>query len=242
MIEESKITKTEKTKGKKSLNVHSLIEKSIHTRKGNKIFGLIGLIGFALIFVLALIYATPIARILNDRNIKDFIATTQSQNDSILLIGIGGLIIFCAYFMCRNSQRKTYYISNYVSGYLAGFYSLISSVICLAMVISYQSGYEAMPFDIINKTFESINVPLIPTTSPYFPIFFVIPILTLLSSLVVILQTTLHLFFDHHITDDNMTYISLIKKRRSEKKAKQDDDKKEITKETSNESAEGGSL
>lgn len=243
MIKESKIKNTKKTKSKKRLRTPSFIAKSIHTRRGNKIFGLVGLVGFALVFVLALIYATPIARILNNEYIPDFIAKTQSQNKAILFIGIGGLVIFCLYFMCRNSQRKTYYITNYVAGYLAGFYSLISSVICLVMVGEFQVGYEAMPFDDINLFFAFINAPLIPTTSFYFPIFNFFIVITLISSLFVILQTTLHLIYDRHITDDNLSYIDVIKRRiKVENKRKKPDQTNTTEVGLSTESIEGGNV
>lgn len=125
-----------------------------------KYLGFCGLIAFILLFVYALVMATPIAP-LSSANVtiegtkaSEYYDLIQPYNDAILWLSIFGILISLLYTLFRNKERKVYFASNFAwLGVFIG-YSLVAGIVSLICVYYYQAYYGWIPFDEVNTYFS----------------------------------------------------------------------------------------
>lgn len=132
-----------------------------------KYSGYISLVVFALLFIYALGMATPAAACLEYKKpYTDFYSDIMPINDGILYLAIAGLVISAFYFVLRNNVRVIYYISNFVWYGIYGVFSLACAIFTFVGVASYQSSYNALPFEDMNAywTRRGSSVTINPNT------------------------------------------------------------------------------
>ena len=137
------------------MKIYQIIQKHI---------GTVGIIAYALLFIYALVMATPCSALIyypNDINgvkAPDFYKQVQPMNNTILILAIFGIVLSLIYGLLRNKDRKVYFASNFVWFITFIVFSIVTCVITLIDVSKYHGIYNTLDFTTINDYFSERNL------------------------------------------------------------------------------------
>ena len=122
------------------------------------ISGYIGLVAYALLFVYSLGMATPAAPLKQYQDTITYYSQIMPYNNAILLLSIFGLIICAFYYVLRNHQRQVYYVSNFAWYGVNCSYTILSAIISIIGIATYQTTFSQLDFATINNYFAERQI------------------------------------------------------------------------------------
>lgn len=130
--------------------------------------GVIGIVVYALLAVYALCMATPAAPCRYYDDTIDFYYGLMWANDLLIYLSIAGIVWSVLYTTLRNQIRKVYYISNFVWHGVYVVLGLVTGIMTIVCVSTYQSQFMALPFDDMNEWFVLAGTSSINSETPIF--------------------------------------------------------------------------